>query len=134
MSSKETVKAFYESDLAKDENIIDLFHKDCRLKWHSTKGYTVLDYDGIKNMLVGVRKSFHSFKYRLSHLLEDQNSITARYTIYATTIERPEKEDPLAHFISIWEVKDAKLFMGFEISQQVDNSSESLNSYAEIKV
>ncbi|OUS02926.1 hypothetical protein A9Q86_02440 [Flavobacteriales bacterium 33_180_T64] len=134
MSAKEIVKAFYELDLAKDENILNFFHKECSLKWHSTKGYTVLDYTGLDNMLTGVKKSFHSFKYRLSHLLDDDGIITARYTVYVTTIERPEKDEPLAHFISIWEIKDGKLYKGFEISQQLDNSSDSLNSYAEIKV
>jgi hypothetical protein len=70
----------------------------------------------------------------VSHLLQDNNIVTARYTIYATPIERPEKEDALAHFITIWEVKANKLYRGFEISQLADTSSESLNSYAEINV
>ena len=85
-------------------------------------------------MLKGVQKSYLSFKFRVSHLLQDNNTITVRYTIYATTIERPEKEDALAHFITIWEVKDNKMYRGFEISQLADISSDSLNSYAEIKV
>tara|TARA_B100000809_G_C15093480_1_gene514101 strand:- start:298 stop:702 length:405 start_codon:yes stop_codon:yes gene_type:complete len=134
MSAKETVKAFYDLDLAKDKHIIDLFHKNCELKWHSSKGYTKLDLQGMENMLKGVKQSYHSFKYRLSHLLEDDNIVTARYTIYVTLIERPDKEDALAHFISIWEVKDGKLYKGYELSQLADDSSESLNSYAEIKV
>ncbi|MCD2258895.1 nuclear transport factor 2 family protein [Psychroserpens luteolus] len=134
MTAKEIVKSFYDLDLAKAENAIDLVHKDCKLLWNSSNGFTSLDYDGIKNMLDGLRKAFLSFNYRVSHLLEDQNMITARYTIYVTSIERPEKEDALAHFISIWEVKDGKLYKGYEISQLADDSSESLNSYAEIKV
>ncbi|WP_298896329.1 nuclear transport factor 2 family protein [uncultured Psychroserpens sp.] len=134
MTAKEIVKSFYDLDLAKSENAIDLIHKDCKLLWNSSNGFTSLDYDGIKNMIDGLRKAFISFNYRVSHLLEDQNTITARYTIYVTSIERPEKEDALAHFISIWEVKDGKLFKGYEISQLADDSSDSLNSYAEIKV
>tara|TARA_R110000751_G_C13723923_1_gene475772 strand:+ start:586 stop:990 length:405 start_codon:yes stop_codon:yes gene_type:complete len=134
MSAKQIAKAFYDLDLAKDENSIDYFHKDCELNWHSSKGYSKLDFQGLKNRLEGIKESFHSFKYRLSHLLEDDNIVTARYTIYVTSIERPEKEDALAHFISIWEVKDDKLFKGYEVSQLADNSSDSLNSYAEIKV
>ncbi|WP_298901852.1 nuclear transport factor 2 family protein [uncultured Psychroserpens sp.] len=134
MTAKDVVKSFYELDLAKAENAIDLVHKDCKLLWNSTNGFTSLDYDGIKKMLEGLKKAFLSFNYRVSHLLEDHNTITARYTIYVTSIERPEKEDALAHFISIWEVKDGKLYKGYEISQLADDSSESLNSYAEIKV
>ena len=134
MSPKDIVKNFYQSDLAKDDNVIDFFHKNCELKWNSTSGYKKLNFLALKEMIEGVQKSYHSFKFRLSHLLEDENTITARYTIYATAIERPEKEDALAHFISIWEVKDGKMYKGFEISQLADISSESLNSYAEIKV
>ncbi|WP_040248887.1 nuclear transport factor 2 family protein [Psychroserpens mesophilus] len=134
MSSKDIVRKFYQSDLAIDESIMDFFHNDCELNWNSSKGFSKLDYKGVEHMLSGVQKSYLSFKFRVSHLLEDNNVVTSRYTIYATTIERPEKEDAIAHFISIWEVKDDKLFRGFEISQLADASSESLNSYAEIKV
>ncbi|TXE20260.1 nuclear transport factor 2 family protein [Psychroserpens burtonensis] len=134
MSAKQIVKAFYDLDLAKDEGVVNYFHKDCELKWHSSKGYTKLDLHGLQDMLEGVKASFHSFKYRLSHLLEDGNTVTARYTIYVTSIERPKKEDALAHFISIWEVKDGKLYKGYEMSQLADDTPESLNSYAEIKV
>ncbi|MGB3605564.1 MAG: nuclear transport factor 2 family protein [Psychroserpens sp.] len=134
MSAKEIVKSFYDLDLAKAENAIDYFHKDCKLLWNSSKGYTTLNYEGVKVMLDDLRKSYLSFNYRLSHLLEDNNMVTSRYTIYVTSIERQEKEDALAHFISIWELKEGKLYRCYEISQLADNSSESLNSYAEIKV
>lgn len=134
MSPKEIVRNFYDSDIAKDQNIMNYFHLDCELKWNSSKGYRTLDFRGIGEMLGSIQKSYHSFKYRVSHLLEDDHMVTARYTVYATVIERPEKEDAIAHFISIWEVKDNKLYRGFEISQLADTSSESLNSYAEIKV
>ena len=134
MSAKEIVNNFYQSDLAKDDKIMNFFHENCELSWNSSKGFTKLDFQGIDDMLKGVQKSYLSFKFRVSHLLQDNNTITVRYTIYATTIERPEKEDALAHFITIWEVKDNKMYRGFEISQLADISSDSLNSYAEIKV
>jgi len=50
------------------------------------------------------------------------------------TIENPSKEVPLAHYITIWEVKDGKLFLGHEISQLADDSVVSLNSFSKIKV
>lgn len=134
MSPKELVNNFYQSDFAKDDKIMNFFHENCELSWNSSKGFTKLDFQGIDDVLKGVQKSYLSFKFRVSHLLQDSNAITVRYTIYATTIERPEKEDALAHFITIWEVKDNKMYRGFEISQLADISSESLNSYAEIKV
>ncbi len=135
MEAKAIVKAFYDSDLAKDETIIDTFHKDCILHWNSSQGYTKFDKNGIANMLSGVRDAYTSFNYRLSHLLEDDNTVTARYTIYVTPIESPELgEQPLAQFISIWEVKEGKLYKGYEISQLYDDSIGNEASYSEIKV
>lgn len=133
MTPKQIVKNFYDLDLAKTEDAIKLFHPDCHLHWNSTQGFTELDHSGIQNMLNGVRESFTSFNYRLSHLLADGDTVTARYTVYVTPIEDTE-EIPLAHFISIWEVKDGKLYRGYEISQQVDASDSSISSYAEIKI
>jgi hypothetical protein len=134
MSPKDIVSRFYQSDLGETKNIMNLFHEECELNWNSSKGFTKLDFQGVEQMLKGIQKSYHSFKFMVSHLLQDNNTVTARYTIYATTIEQPDKEEALAHFISIWEVKDHKMYRGFEISQLADSSSESLNSYAEIKV
>ncbi|WP_055437272.1 nuclear transport factor 2 family protein [Lacinutrix algicola] len=134
MSAKKVVKAFYDSNLAKDEDIISMFHEDCVLHWNSSQGFTTLNKDGILEKLQGVKESYLSFAYRLSHLLEDGDTVTARYTIYCTTIERPFKEEPLAHFISIWEVKDGKMYRGYEISQRLDESVENLTTFSEIKI
>ena len=134
MSVKAVVQNFYGLDLARDANAIDFLHKDCELKWHSSKGFTTLNYAQIEKMLKELRRSFESFRYSLSHLLEDGNTITVRYTIYAASIERPTKEEALAHFISIWEIKDGKLFKGYEISQLADQVAETINSYSQIKV
>lgn len=134
MSAKKVVKNYYELDLAKEEDAISHFHKDCKIYWNSSKGFTVLDHDGLKSMLDGIRKSYISFKYRLSHLLEDGKTVTARYTIYVTPIENPDEEQPLAHFISIWEVKKGKLFKGYEISQLADEDPASIKTFTEIKL
>lgn len=134
MSAKEIVKAFYSLDLAKEDNAIDRIHKGCVMHWSSSKGFTELNYNDINDMLLSVRQSFLSFKYKLSHLLEDGNTVTARYTIYTTSIETPHKEDALAHFISIWEVKNKKLYKCWEISQLVDDNPKSISSFSEIKI
>lgn len=134
MSAKETVKAFYNLDLAKESNALKMVHKDCVLHWNSSKGFTEMNYNEISAMLLNIRESFLSFKYKLSHLLEDGNTVTARYTVYTTNIETPFKEDALAHFISIWEVKNNKLYKGWEVSQLVDDNPKNISSYSEIKI
>ncbi|SFJ43425.1 nuclear transport factor 2 family protein [Olleya namhaensis] len=130
MSARAVVKAFYNLDLAKAEDAIKMFDKECQLHWNSSNGYTALDYDGISKKLAEVRQSFVTFTYKLSHLLKENDTITARYTAYAATIERPDKVEPIAHFISIWEVKDGLLYKGHEISQLFDENPSSLSSYS----
>lgn len=129
MSAKKVLENFYDLDLAKDNKAISHFHKDCQLHWNSSRGFTILDYSGIEGMLQDIQKSFLSFKYRLSHLLEDGKTVTARYTIYVTPIENPDEEQPMAHFISIWEIKKGKLYKGYEISQLFDEDPVSLKSF-----
>ncbi len=130
MSSKKVVKHFYDLDLAKDEDVMSHFHKDCQLYWNSSQGFLLKNYEDIEEMVQSIRKAYLSFKYRLSHLLEDGKTVTARYTIYVTPIENPDEEQPLAHFISIWEIKKGKLFKGYEISQLADEDPISLKSFS----
>ena len=135
MSPKEIVKAFYESDLANNsQSVSNYIHKECQLHWNSSTGYKVLDYDGLDTFFKNVNESYNSLKCEISHLLQDQNHVTIRYTVFISTIEDPENEIPLANFISIWEVKDGKLYRGFEISQVADDNIESYKSFSEIKV
>ena len=135
MSPKEIAKAFYESDLANNSQSVSKYiHKECQLHWNSSTGYKVLDYDGLDQFFRNVNSAYNSLKCEISHLLQDQNQVTIRYTVFISTIEDPENELPLANFISIWEVKDGKLYRGYEISQVADDNIESYKSFSEIKV
>ena len=136
MSSKEVVKAFYESDLANDANVVtQFFHKKCELHWDSSQGFVVLDYKGIKEFFKGTRQSYTSLRFEFTHFIEANEFVTTRHTLFGNTIEHPEFEAVLAHFSTIWEVKDGKLYRGFEISQPADeNDYESMASYAERKI
>ena len=58
--------------------------------------------------------------------------VTIRFTYYVRTIENPDEELPMAHFIAIWEVKDGKMYKGHQISQQADDSPENLDSFLPI--
>ncbi|WP_034058975.1 nuclear transport factor 2 family protein [Lacinutrix jangbogonensis] len=135
MSAKEIVKAFYDSDLANDSNIVPkFFHKDCEMHWNSSHGYMVLKYNDIVDFFEGTRKSYNTLRFQRSHLLEDNEFVTSRHTLYAQTIENPDHEVALAHFISIWELKDDKLYRCHEISHQADDKTLESNSFSEIKL
>ena len=130
MAPKEVVLKFYNSDLANNTDAIDsCFHKDCILNWHSSKGFNALDFNALKSVFEEVSKMYNTLRFQISHLLQDENQVIVRYTSYATTIENPNEELPLAHFTAIWEVENEKIIKGFQMSQLADSSSSSLNSF-----
>ncbi|WP_178988448.1 nuclear transport factor 2 family protein [Winogradskyella schleiferi] len=131
MTAKEVVKAFYESDLANDPKVVEqFFHKDCELHWTNSQGFVLLDYSDLKDFFKGTRKSYNSLRFEFTHFIEAGNFVTSRHTLFGHTIENPETETTLAHFTTIWEVKDGKLYRGYEISQQADESDDiSMASY-----
>ncbi|MFP4846782.1 nuclear transport factor 2 family protein [Winogradskyella sp. PE311] len=136
MSAKEIVRAFYNSDLANDSGVVSkFFHPDCELHWSSSQGFSLLKYNDIVNFFEGTRKSYHSLRFEFTHLIEANNTVITRHTLLANTIENPDTEVSLARFSAIWEIKDNKLYRGYEISQLADeNHDKAMDSYAKRKV
>lgn len=134
-SVKKLVRAFYESDAFKNSDTMKQFiHPECELFWNSSKGFTKLDYNGLLNLSEELAKSYESLRTAISHLMRDKNTVTARYTYFVNTIENPDEEIALAHFITIWEVKDDKLYRGYEISQLADDDPVNMKSFLDTKV
>lgn len=132
---KSIVQDFYNSNLSEGVKKFEKYlHEDCKLHWSSSKGFNILDRKEISNIFKDIEKSYHSVRFHISHLLQDGNFVTTRYTLYVSTIENTEEEIPLAHYITIWEIRDNLLYHGHEISQPADDSVLSLNSFSEIKV
>jgi hypothetical protein len=121
MSAKEIISQFYTLDFVKDTNIISYFHDDFAMTWNSSKGTLHHKLDDVKNLFAELKRNFHSYQAQIHQILEEDNIVTVRFTVYVTSIERPEKEDALANFISIIEVKDSKLFKINQISQLTDH-------------
>lgn len=134
MSAKEIVQAFYDSDMANDTTIVSrLFHKECELHWTGSQGFILLDYKGIQDFFEGTRQSYTSLRFEFTHFIEANTFVTTRHTVFGRTIENSDSEIALGHFSTIWEVKNDKLYRGFEISQQADESNiASMKSYQEI--
>ncbi|MFK7833146.1 MAG: nuclear transport factor 2 family protein [Winogradskyella sp.] len=136
MSAKALVKAFYDTDLANDTKVVSkFFHKECELHWTGSQGFMQLDYKGMKEFFEVTRLSYTSLRFEFTHFIEANEFVTTRHTLYGCTIENSDSEIALGHFSSLWEVKDGKLYRGYEISQQVDESNaESMASYKQIKL
>jgi hypothetical protein len=118
MSAKEIVQEFYKSDaLLENETVAKLLHKDVVLEWHSSKGFLKLHYKDIIELTNELGKAYVRSKARITHILEEDNTVAVRYSHYVKTIENPREEMLLAHFMVIWELKNNKLFRGYQMSQ-----------------
>lgn len=118
MSAKEIVQEFYKSDaLLENETVSKLLHPDVVLEWHSSKGFLKLKYDEIADLTSQFAKAYVRSKARITHILEEGNTVSVRYSHYVKTIENPREEMLLAHFMVIWELKNNKLFRGYQMSQ-----------------
>ena len=81
------------------------------------KGYHKLKYNQIIDLSVELSKAYIRSKARISHILVKGNMVSVRYAHYIKTIENPREEMLLAHFMVIWELKDNKLYKGYQMSQ-----------------
>ena len=134
-NAKEIVRNFYKTDILKDDTVLERFmHKDLVLIWNSADGLSIMHYDDLVDFFAEVRRSYNDLRIEVSHLLEDDNHITIRYKYYIRTMENPDEELGIAHFIAIWEVKDGKLYRGYQVSQPVTDKDDTTESYHRVKV
>ncbi len=118
MSAKKIVQDFYKSDALINSEIMKTYlHPEVVLDWNSSKGFLQLKHKDILELTLQMERSYVRSKARVSHLLQDGNTVTVRYSHFIKTVENPREEMLLAHFFVIWELKDDKLFRGFQMSQ-----------------
>ena len=118
MSAKEIVQEFYKSDaLLESDTVSKLLHDDVVLEWHSSSGYLQLKHQQIIDLTTELGKAYVRSKARITHIIEDGNTVAVRYSHYVKTIENPREEMLLAHFMVIWELKNNKLYRGYQMSQ-----------------
>lgn len=134
-NAKHIVKKFYQTEFVTDaKSGISLLHDDIVLIWNSTEGLTIMDKKEIVKTFEEVSRTYEQLRIEVSHVLEDENFVTIRYKYYIKTIENPEEELGIAHFIAIWEIKDGKLYKGHQISQPVMSIDDSNGTYNKVKV
>ena len=134
-SAKEIVRRFYLSDVLNDKSVLEkYFHPDLELLWNSTNGLTIMNHEDLVNYFTEMRRSYDDLRVEVSHLLEDGDYVTVRYKYYIKTIENPDEELGIAHFMAIWEVKDGKIYRVHQISQPVTENDDTKASYHKVKV
>lgn len=118
MKAKKIVSNFYKSDVLLDAKLVDDFlHPEVQLEWHSTKGFLTYNKTQLLQMSDELSKAYVRSKNNITHLIGKDDFVTVRYSQYVKTIENPREEMLLAHFMVIWEIKDDKLYRGYQMSQ-----------------
>jgi hypothetical protein len=118
MTPKKIVQNFYKSDVFLDPALTASFlHPDVVLEWHSTKGFLVLNFQQIVALTEELSKNYVRSKIRISNLISDGDKVALTFAHYGKTIENPREEMLLAYFSAIWEVKNEKLYRGYQMSQ-----------------
>jgi len=116
--TKEVVEQFYQSNFYKDEDILRSFlHPDVELSWYGTTGLRKLNLTGIAEITEQLAESYESLRAEVEKVIVDGENAAIHFTYHVNTIENPDEEMPLAHFVAMWELKDGKLFKGVQISQ-----------------
>ena len=126
LRTKEIVTKFYESNFYKDEDVLRSYlHPDVELSWYGTTGLKKLNLEGIAEISQQLAESYESLRAEIDKVVAKKENIAIHFTYHVRTIENPEEEMPLAHFIAIWEMKDGKLYKGVQISQLGEEIDEN---------
>ncbi len=118
MSAKKIVEDFYKSEAVINGDLMDAYlHPEIILDWNSSQGFLQMRRPEILALANELSRAYIRSKIRISHILEEGNLVSVRYSHYVKTIENPREEMLLAHFFVIWEILDGKLYRGYQMSQ-----------------
>jgi ketosteroid isomerase-like protein len=118
MSPKDIVLELYKSDVLLDkEAVTQLLHPDVTIDWNSSKGFIQMNFDDIIALSEELSRAYVRSKMRISHVITEGDTVALRFSHFVKTIENPREEMLLAHFSIIWEVKNGKLYRGYQMSQ-----------------
>lgn len=118
MTTRKIVQDFYKSDAFINVTEMETFlHPDFQLEWHSSKGFSALDKQGVLDLTKELSASYVRSKIRIHSLLQEKNQVAVRYSHYVKTVENPREEMLLANFFVMWEIKDDKLYRCYQMSQ-----------------
>ncbi len=134
-SEKQLVESFYTSEFYKDPSQVSKhFHSDAELFWNSSSGFNKMSVKDLEEICAEMGKSFEYIRPEISHLLQDDKMVTIRITFFTKTIEDPEEEIPMTHMVAIWEIKEGKMYKGYQMSQPADDSPDNLTSFMAINL
>lgn len=132
---KKIVSDFYNSGFfRKDQHLEKYLHPEMELFWNAKTGYSHMYRKDIATVTAEAAKSFETVRCDITHLLQEKNIVTVRFTFYVTTIENSNEEIPIAHFVAIWEIKDGLMYKGYQMSLSAEEDPKAMISYRGINL
>ncbi len=117
MSIKEFVQKFYKSDALIDSELLkEYIHPDIIVEWRNSQGIKFMNYQDMLDYTSSLSKNFVRSKVRIQHILEEGDLVSLHFSHYGNTIENPREETLLAQFMVVWQIKDDKLYRGYQMS------------------
>lgn len=114
---KNIVADFYQTDIVNNKTIMnDFFHPEISLTWNSSDGLTTMNYEDLNAFFNEIRRTYSDLTIEVSHLIPSEEYVTVCYDA-KRILDDSEEEVAIAHFMTLWEVKDGKLYRGYQISQ-----------------
>ncbi len=119
MDVKQFIKDYYEN-LLTPENLKNFLHPQAIIEWHSQRGYVEMDTAEIVKFMEVVSRNNTTLRFRVTHLVaEGEDKVAAKYINYLESADDLNIEKEVSHGISIWELKDNKLYRGYIITNQI---------------
>lgn len=117
MKPKDIVLEFYKSDVLLDRKTVsELLHPEVSMDWNSSQGFIQMNYDDFLSLTDQLAMAYVRSKIRISHIIQEKKLVSIRFSHFVKTIENPREEMLMGNFFAIWEVKDGKLFRGYQMS------------------
>lgn len=120
MNLKKIILDFYKSDALINPTVLaNYLHDEIILEWNSSTGFIKMNRDDIVSLASELSRSYLRSKVEISHIIKEGDLISVKYAHSVKTIENPREYILLANFMVIWQIKDEKLYRGYQISQVV---------------
>ena len=120
MNLKKIILDFYKSESLINPTVLATYlHDDILLEWNSSTGFIKMNREDLLSLASELSRSYIRSKVEISHIVKEGNLISVRYSHSVKTFENPRETILLANFMVIWELKDDKLYRGFQMSQLI---------------
>lgn len=121
MDIKSFILDYYKA-LLNPEEVKKYLHPQMLIKWQSNKGYLELEVNDLLNFSRLISKQYSTLRLNVSDVIVEGNKVAVRYTNFITTPDNPLHEKELSNSMSMWELKDNKLYRGYVMTHDFEKS------------